>query len=212
LSLEEFAGMISTHRRKSVITFATVYAVAYLLASYLDLATTSLGLQRPGVYEKNVFAVTAAGYSPFRAWLLTAAGAVVMAGCIVFAVRRATSVDAKWLQHPIRSVGVFYINPWSKKALAVSPLHTLALVIAFVLLRILAAANNVLVYLYGFAPMGGLMKALAARTSPLFGFSIVGFSFFLVCFLAVLPLSARLITSWRSSAEQGEMPWRTNGA
>lgn len=192
---------MTPNRPKSVIRFAIIYAIAYFFASYLDLATTSLGLQRPGVYEKNVFAVTAAGYSPFRAWFLTAVGAIVMAGCIVFAVRRARSVDPKWLDHPIRSIGVFYLNPWSKKAMVISPLHTLALVIAFVLLRILAAANNVLVYLYGFAPMGGLMKALAARTSPLFGFSMVGFSFFLICFVAVLPVSARIMRSWRSSAE-----------
>ncbi|MHB0971256.1 MAG: hypothetical protein ACYC7A_18450 [Thermoanaerobaculia bacterium] len=192
--------MLPKHARKSIITFAVIYAIAYLIASYLDLATTSLGLQRAGVSEKNVFAVAASGYSPFRAWLLTAAGAAVMAGCIVFAVRHAGSVDAKWLQHPIRSLSVFYLNPWSRKAIVVSPLHTLSLVIAFVLLRLAAAANNLLVYLYGIAPMGGLMKALGARTSPAFGFAIVAFSFFLISCIAVLPLAARLMTSWRTPA------------
>ena len=190
----------SSSARKRVLAFIAVYMIAYFIASYMDLATTSLGLQRPGVSEKNVFATNAAGYSPVRAWGLTAGGAVVMAACILFAVKHCASVEATWLRHPIRSFGKLYLNPWSKSALSVSPLHMLSLVIAFVVLRVLAAGNNLSVYWYGFGPMGELIKAAAARTSPLAGFCIVAFSFFLLAFVVVSPLAARLIASWRSTA------------
>ena len=186
--------------RNRVFVFAALYMVAYFTASYLDLATTALGLQRPGVYEKNVFATNAAGYSPARAWRLTAAGAVVLGACILFAARYSASVDGKWLRHPVRSFGKFYLNPWSKSGLGVSPLHMLSLAIAFVLLRIVAAANNLSIYWSGFGPIGELIKLVAARTSPLAGFCIVAFSCFVLTIVAVAPLAARLIASWRSPA------------
>jgi hypothetical protein len=190
--------------RKRVLVFIVFYILAYVIASYLDLATTSLGLQRPGVSEKNVFATTAQGYSTKRAWIITAGGAVIMTACILFAVRHSASVEERWLHHPIRSFGKFYLNPWSKSAITVSPLHMLSLVIAFALLRVLAAANNLSVYWFGFGPMGALMKGLAARTSPLVGFCLVAFSSFLLTMLASAPLAARVIASWRVKSEPGD--------
>jgi len=191
---------LSPPRRRRVFTFAAVYIVAYFAASYMDLATTSLGLQRPGVYEKNVFATNAQGYLPARAWLLTVFGAIIMALCILFSANHSASVDAKWLRQPIASFRKVYLNPWSKNAITVSPLHMLCLVIAFVLLRVVAAANNLLVYAYGFGPMGELIKWTAARTSPLVGFCLVAFASFLLAVIAVAPLAARIMASWRSTA------------
>lgn len=123
-----------------------------------------------------------------------------MAACILFAVRNSASVEDTWLRHPVRSFGKFYLNPWSKSAIGVSPLHVLSLVIAFVLLRLVAGANNLSVYWYGFGPMGELIKAVAARTSPLAGFCIVVFSCFLLAIVAAAPLAARVIASWRPAA------------
>ncbi|MFN2509782.1 MAG: hypothetical protein ABR589_13580, partial [Chthoniobacterales bacterium] len=156
--------------------------------------------QRPGVFEKNIFATNAAGYSAARAWLLTAAGAVVLGACILFAVRNSARVEETWLRHPVRSFGKFYLNPWSTSGLGVSPLHMLSFAIAFLLLRMIAAANNLSVYMSGFGPVGELIKAAAAATSPGVGFCIVAFSLFLVALIIVSPLAARLITSWRSLA------------
>ena len=189
---------LSKRARRRVFVFAAFYLVAYFIASYMDLATTSLGLQRPGVTEKNVLATNAEGYVAAKAWLLTIGGAIVMSACILFSARNAVSVESIWLRHPMRSFGTFYLNPWSPRGIGISPLHMLSFVIAFVLLRVLAAANNLLVYWYGFGPMGELIKWVATKTSPLAGFCIVGFSFFLLTVVAVTPLAARLIASWRS--------------
>ena len=180
--------------------FVALYMLAYLTASYMDLATTSLGLQRPGASEKNVFATNAKGYSPTRAWLLTAGGAIIMFACIMFAARHSTSVEERWLRHPVRSFGQFYLNPWSQAGIRVSPLHVLSLIIAFVVLRVAAAANNLLVYWYGFGPMGELIKWTAARTSPLAGFCIVAFLCFILAIIAVAPLAALIMKWWRTEA------------
>ncbi len=185
--------------RRRVVAFCGGYLIAYFVASYMDLATTSLGLQRAGAYEKNVFATDATGYLPVRAWLLTAGGAIVMTGCILFAARFRASVDPRWLREPVRSFGTLYVNPFSKEALSVSPMHALSLAIGFVLLRIVAAANNLSVYWIDFGPMGELIKAIGARTSPLAGFAIVACSSYLVACVVVSPMAARIIASWRST-------------
>ncbi|NJD31964.1 MAG: hypothetical protein FIB04_08770 [Gammaproteobacteria bacterium] len=184
---------------RRALAFGACYLVAYFVASYMDLATTALGLERPGTFEKNVFATDATGYLPARAWLLTAGGAIVMAGCIWFAARYRAEVDPRWLRQPGRSFGKLYLNPWSKAALAASPIHALSLAIAFVLLRGVAAANNLLVYWFGFGPMGELIKAIGAETSPLAGFAIVACSFYVVACILVSPMAARLIAFWRST-------------
>ena len=189
--------MISKRRLGLILA---VYVLAYLTASWLDLASTSLGLQRPGVTEKNVFATTGTGaYDPRKAWLLTLAGGAVMLACVWFAAARATHVGKAWLQHPIRSFGEFHLNPFSPKALEVTPLHFLSLALAFPSLRVIAAANNLLVYLYGWGPLGAVMQWIAARTNPLVGFAAVGFSSFVLLMVVISPLAALLISSWQAA-------------
>jgi hypothetical protein len=134
--------------------YAVYYLLAYFCASYLDLATTALAVRRPDVHERNVFAVDAQGYAPTRAWLITAAGAIVMEAFLLFGIRHAVKVDEIWLRRPIRSFAKFYVSPWSKNVIDRSPLHMLSFAMAFVVLRVLAAANNFLLYEYGFGPLG----------------------------------------------------------
>lgn len=97
------------------LRFLVAYVACYVAASYADLASTSLGLRREGVSEKNVFVVTGEGYSDSRAWLITVLGGLVLVGCVWFAARNANRVDERWLQRPFRSLGVVYFSPWSKK-------------------------------------------------------------------------------------------------
>jgi hypothetical protein len=175
------------------------YVACYLAASFADLASTSLGLRREGIFEKNVFVVTGEGYSDFRAWLITIFGGLVLVGCVWFAARNANRVDERWLQRPFRSLGVVYLSPWSSKGLAVAPMHALSLAMAFVVLRFVAAANNLLVYFFGVSPMGTPMKVIGARMSPLAGFVIVGFSCLVTLAVVLLPLASRTIRSWRPS-------------
>lgn len=183
----------SFFKKKYVPVYFIGYLAFYFLASWMDLATTSLGLTRAGVSEKNVLTIAAEGYSPERAWLITAVGALILAACVLDAFRNSQRVKEHWLQHPIRSFGEFYINPWSEVAIGFTPIHFLSFAIAFPIFRILAAMNNLAIYWYGIAPIGELMGMVASKTSPLIGFSLVGFSFFALIVIAVAPFAARMI-------------------
>ena len=181
-----------------IATFIAIYVTLYLASSYMGLATTSLGLQRPGVSEKNVFTLTGEDYSPERAWLITAVGGAVLVACVLFSAKYADKVEDWWLRYPVCSFGKLYFNPWSD-GIGVSPLHTLSLALAFVVCRMLAAANNLSLYLGGVGPIGALMKTVGSVTSPLMGFIIVGFSGFMAATVVLSPLAARVIESWRDS-------------
>ena len=190
-----------TKRRVDLIL--AVYLLVYVAASWLDLASTSLGLQRPGVTEKNFFATTGTGaFDPRQAWLLTLAGGGVMLACVWFAMSRAAHVGKRWLRHPVRSFGKFHLNPFSSKALDVTPLHFLSLALAFPTLRAIAAANNLLVYYYGWGPLGAAMQWTAERTSLLAGFAAVALSSFVVLMLVISPLAALIIGSWQSAGRR----------
>ncbi len=177
-----------------------IYLAFYLAASWCDLASTELGLQRPGTSEKNVFAVGPEGeFDAAKAWLLTIGGAAILGACVAFAVARAEAMDPRWLRQPVRALAQFHLNPFSQKGLAVAPLQLLSLAVAYPLLRMIAAANNVLVYWTGFGPMGALMKVVAAETSPLIGFALVAISAFVLVLIVIAPLAARLLQSWRAA-------------
>ncbi len=185
--------------RLSVAIF--LYLLAYLVASFLDVKTTALALQLPAAREGNVFVTSGAAYLTLRAWIITASAGIMLAGCVVFAVRNATRVDGVWLQRPMRSFAALYLNPWSPAAIGKSPLHLLSFAIAFVVLRLMAALNNVVIRLYGFAPIGEPIDWVARRTSPVVGFAVVIVPLFYLLAIALSPLAARMIGSWRVSAE-----------
>jgi membrane protein implicated in regulation of membrane protease activity len=74
-----------------------------------------------------------------------------------------------------------------------SPLHMLSFVIAFVPLRLVAAANNLLIYYYGTAPLGRLIGLLSHRTSLVVAFWLVMGTLFYVLTFACSPLAARVM-------------------
>jgi hypothetical protein len=184
--------------RRRIVIFSLVYLVAYVVASYLDLRTTVLALQRPGTTEGNVYSTSGHDYVPIKAWVITAGGALFIELFLLFGVLNAHRVSEHWLQHPIRSFAKLYVVFWSSKVMDRSPLHMLSFVIAFVPLRLLAAANNLLIYHHGTAPLGRLVGLVSRRTSPTTGFWLVmGTLFYLLAF-ACAPLAARLILWLRS--------------
>ena len=191
---------MSVFQGKRLMIFIVAYLVVYFFASWTDLTTTTLGLAKPGVSEKNVFAINSDGYSSQNAWLLTVVGAVILTACVVESFRNSQRVEEHWLQYPVHSFGKLYLNPWSKEALKYTPIHFLSLALAFPLYRILAALNNLAVFWYGIAPLGGLMEIVAAKTSPLIGFSLIGFLFFGLITLVVAPFSARIIAIWKGTS------------
>ena len=178
---------------------AILYLPAYAVTSYFDLWTTHLALTASRTHEGNVFVTSGQTYLTTQAWITTLIGGVLMIGCVVFAAAYAERMDGKWILRPISSFQKLYLNPWSRAAMTVSPLHALSLALGFALLRVLAAINNTLIYYRGFAPIGGLIDRVAQRTSETAAFIIVLLPLFYVLAMAVSPLAAKIITTWRFS-------------
>ena len=169
------------------------YVALYCAAGWLDLWTTRIAVSRPGVSEANVFATDAGAYAASQAWLATAVGGLIMLACVVFAVTHAGSVAPNWLRHPIRSFATLYVSPWSM--LDRSPLHLLSLALAFPVVRLFAAANNVLLILGEPGPLGVAVRWVGARSSPVMGLGVVMGGLYLVLTVAASPIAARSIES-----------------
>src|SRR3954470_20240417 len=88
--------------------FIGLYAIAYLVASWVDLTTTALALHRPEASEGNVYSTGTAGYLSFRAWLITIIGGLAIEACLAWSIVNSGEVTGKWLAHPIRSWARFY--------------------------------------------------------------------------------------------------------
>lgn len=69
---------------RRVVNLSLIYLAAYFIASYLDLRTTLLALQRPGTSEGNVYSTSGHDYIPTKAWLITVAGAVFIEAFLLF--------------------------------------------------------------------------------------------------------------------------------
>jgi hypothetical protein len=177
---------------------AGLYLLAYSLAACADLWTTTFAIVRAGAHEGNIFATNGPVYVPSRALIINIGGAVIMTACVVFSANYAESMDPRWLLRPMASFGKMYLNPWSPAAIRVSPLHMLSLALGFVALRLLAAGNNMLIYFYGIAPIGAIIKIIAQHTSSLLAFSIVLVPLFYVLAIGVSPISAKLLSLWQS--------------
>src|SRR2546421_1600615 len=185
---------------RRVLQLSLAYILAYFIASYLDLRTTLLALQRPGTSEGNVYSTSGHDYIATKAWLITVAGALFIEAFLLFGALNASRVADQWLRHPLRSWGKFYIAFWSRRVIDRSPLHMLSFVIAFVPLRLLAAGNNLRIYHFGTAPLGRLIGLLSHRTSAAVAFCrVMGPLFYLFAFFWS-PLAARCV-AWRQSSE-----------
>jgi hypothetical protein len=170
-----------------------VYAAAYLVASWLDLITTALALQRPEANEGNVYATGAAGYVASKAWLITIVGGLAIVACLAWSIFASRTMAETWLMHPIRSWAKFYVNPWGRGVRDRSPLHMMSFVIAFVPLRLVAALNNTLIASTGTGPLGKLVGLLSRATTPTIGFWLVLGPLFYLVAIGVSPSAARAI-------------------
>jgi hypothetical protein len=177
-----------------IITWVGLYLAAYLTASGLDLWTTQLGLQQPGVSEGNVFFATGTNkYSAATASAITVIVGLLMLACVGFAAANAGRVGPLWLQHPVRSFAQPYLCPWPNAGIDRSPLHMLSAAIAIVPLRLLAALNNVLLSEGYAGPIGAAVRSVAARTTLVAGLAVVIGTAYIALTLALSPLSAWLI-------------------
>jgi hypothetical protein len=188
---------MGNHSSQRLALWVALYLVAYSIASYLDLATTVLAVQVPGVQEGNVMSVDAQGFAATQAWLTTAGGAVIMVGCVVFSFLYSAGISETWLQHPMRSFAKFYVNPWSAEMRDRSPIHMLSFALAFLLIRVLAAANNLLLSEGRFAPLGAFVGTLGRWTSPLVGFVLAILIVFYLLAIVISPLAAAILDRLR---------------
>jgi hypothetical protein len=179
--------------RRRLAGLVVAYALAYLVAAGLDLATTVLALQRAGASEGNVHAAGAAGYSDGRAWAITLVMAIPIGGLLLFGALNADKVAQPWLERPVQSFARVYVNPFARGVIDRSPLHMLSFVLAFPLLRVLAAANNGAILAWGIAPLGWLVGRVGSWTTPLLGFWVVIGAAFYVLTVAVSPAAAAVI-------------------
>jgi hypothetical protein len=109
------------------------------------------------------------------------------------------------LRHLLTSFGTLYLNPSSARAIGRSPLHLLCAAWAFIVLRLLAVGNNVLIVLGVAAPIGAPIEAIARISSPVAGFVLVIVPLFHLVIAAVLPLCTTLIRGWCAAAPRSDI-------
>ena len=182
---------------RRAVVWSIVYLGAYIVASSLDLWTTEIALRTTRASEGNVFATDRGAYAAAKAWAITGIGAAIMVACVVFSALNAGKVATIWLEHPVRSFAKPYIFPWSGSVIDRSPLHLLCFAIAFVVLRLVAAGNNLTIRAVGVAPLGSFVKGVAARTSPIMGLLLVIGTLYVLLAIALSPFAARLIGAGR---------------
>jgi hypothetical protein len=184
----------------SALTAVSILAYAALCtaASALDLWTTEIALGVPGASEANVFATTAGVYAAAKAWAINAVGVAGMVAMYVFGLRHADEVAPKWLAHPRLSFFTIYVNPWSRRAITRSPLHAVGYAVAFVVLRLAAATNNLIIAAGATGPLGWMVRTVADRTTPVTGFAIAMGGLYILLVIALLPATARIVSAHRS--------------
>jgi hypothetical protein len=170
----------STPRAPRLIMLTACYIAAYAIASCLDLFTTDLALTIGHAHEGNAFVAHGAAYDAARARLLTGIAGALLAAYFAFGAANRDRISDRWLDRPLRSFlswrsNPLFVIPWSRHAMDRSPLHAMSFTLAFVALRMLAAANNIMITAFGHGPLGMAVEAVAGKSSPMVGFlAIIG--------------------------------------
>ncbi len=184
---------------RKIVAGMAAFIVVYAAVSWLDLTTTVLALGHAGATEGNTYATDASVYLQGRALLITLAGAAMIGACFLWSALTANRIAGEWLDRPLASFGRFYINPFSPVTLDRSPLHMLSYVIAFAVLRVLAAGNNLMIAAIGWGPLGALIGMLTRHMPATFAFWIVLGPLYVVLAIAVSPVAAALARWFRAS-------------
>jgi hypothetical protein len=175
--------------KRPVMLFIGLYALAYAVASGLDLWTTHLVLVAGGS-EANVFVVSDQGYEASLSFAITIFGGAILVGAFAFGAAQAAAVAERWLAAPLRSFGHPYLNPFAPSVRDRAPLHLFAQSVAFAFLRVLAAGNNLMILSGGTGPIGWAVRRVGQMASPMIGFVVVMVPLFALLTLAAAPLCA----------------------
>lgn len=185
--------------RRALLLFCA-FVVAYLLASWLDLWSTTFALSRsPTASEQNVYATTGGAFDNTKVWLTTGIAGLFLATFFAFGLAKARRTSEQWLKKPRQSLLTLSPPPWTREALGYLPIHALAYPAAFVVLRVMAGLNNLLIAFGLVGPLGWAVKMAGKATTPLLGFWIVAALTYLALLILAAPWAARLIVSMRGS-------------
>lgn len=191
----------------SIALFTFAYAVAYLGASSLDLLTTHLALLQEHAAEGNPFAVANGTYSSLHAWLYTTLLGPVIVGYAGYGIANLHRVTDAVLRSPLRSyagsggwlgltilVSAYFV-PKSDRA----ALHTLSAAIAFVVLGLLAAANNTMIALWGDGFLSALLRLVTPAVGSFWAFVLVMCGLYAALIVATAKVLARQVYIARRS-------------
>jgi hypothetical protein len=186
--------------------FVLAFLTAYLLASWLDLWSTTHALEQSATAaEQNVYATSDGGFDPGKAWLITAAAGLLLGLFFAFGIGNAQRTSDEWLDNPRRSLLTLNMAPWSRRAMEYLPIHAVLYPISFIVLRVLAGINNLLIASGLFGPLGWAVKAAAGATTPVLGFWLVAGAMFLILLFLMAPLAAWLIRNLKVAKAPGDM-------
>jgi len=182
------------------------FAAAYFAASGADLWTTALALHRADASEGNVFATSSGAYNSAKAWWITDAAAILVIGLFLQGVSYAGRVSPQWLDRPMRSYFYRHFNPlfidtWSKRSRDRAPIHAVSFALAFVVLRLLAAGNNLIIAAGYSGPLGVAVRAVGRMTTPGIGLILAMGALYMALAVLLSPLSAALLRSLRSERD-----------
>lgn len=190
----------STSVRRGATLAIVSYVLAYFAGSGADLWTTELAL-RAGGSEANIYATDAGTYIAAKAWMITLVGGITMTALFAFGAAHAGRVSAHWLERPMHSfLAAFYFIPWSGRVMDRSPLHCVSYAIAFVLLRFLAAANNLFIVIGMPPPIGSLIRSAAQHMPFGIAFGLVVGALYVGLTVIIAPIGAKLIGCGRAIA------------
>ncbi|TWB63627.1 hypothetical protein [Nitrospirillum viridazoti] len=178
-------------RRSRLASSALQYLLAYLVASGADIWTTLLALRAYGVHEGNSFLAAPDGLALARSWIATGLGAVFLTALYLFGIAHAHNVEPRWLCRPRRSFLRLYVNPW--RWLDRAPLHAIAYAQAFVVLRMVAAANNWSLAENGPGPLGDLVGWCVRHLGAMTGYALAIGGVYVLLTLTVVPLAVATV-------------------
>jgi hypothetical protein len=169
-----------------------LYVVAYSIGAGLDLWTTAAATGQ-GIAEGNTYTLSNGTYVALRAAAINFVGGLIMLTLWGAGIDRAASVSPRWLDRPFASWGKFYFNPLARAVADRAPLHLLAWALAFVIFRVLAAVNNLMLISGLPGPIGWTIFAIAPTTGQTAAFILVVAFWYVALAILVSPIAVAIL-------------------
>lgn len=169
-----------------------LYAAAYCVGAALDLWST-IAATSHGIAEGNTYTLSNGAYVALRALAINVVGGLIMLALWGVGIARAASVSPRWLDHPFASWQKFYFNPFASAVADRAPLHLVAWSAGFVVFRLLAALNNMMLMMGLAGPIGWTIFALAPAIGQTSAFMFVVAIWCIGLVILSTPLAAAIL-------------------